>query len=146
VRTYDARRETPILKRIQIALSHGAVRLFRNNVGLAWQGKCLRVSAMRLIIDSPRVVHFGLAEGSADLIGFKSVTITPEMVGTTIAQFVSIEVKRLRGGEYRENQRAWAAMIEAHGGLSGVARSIKEATALLQGAAHDGIDSGHESG
>jgi ribosomal protein S19 len=38
-------------------------------------------------------VQFGLCKGSADLIGWKRVTVTPEMVGSTVAVFTSIEVK-----------------------------------------------------
>ena len=56
------------------------MRLFRNNVGTA------------LTLDG-RYIKFGLCEGSSDLIGFESITITKEMVGKKIARFCAFEIK-----------------------------------------------------
>jgi hypothetical protein len=39
----------------------------------------------------------GLVKATADLIGWRSITITPDMVGTTVAIFASIEVKTPTG-------------------------------------------------
>jgi hypothetical protein len=72
--------EQTIQQEIRIACSQGPVRLFRNNTGT------LRDA-------NGRPVQFGLCKGSADLIGWKRVTVTPEMVGSIVAVFTSIEVK-----------------------------------------------------
>jgi hypothetical protein len=90
--------------------------LWRNNVGV-------------LIDATGRPVRFGLANDSpklnaalksGDLIGWRTVTITPEMVGARIAQFISRECKH-EGWEYTGRDReaaqaAWLRMINAAGG------------------------------
>jgi len=91
--------------------------LFRNNTG-----------TLRDINGRP--VSFGLCKGSADLIGWRSVTITPEMVGQQIAVFTSIEVKAATG-RIRPEQQQWLNAVQAAGGIAGVARSVGEAMDLL---------------
>jgi VRR-NUC domain len=127
--------ETKTLKAIELALSQGECRLLRNNIGQAWQGKVSRAppgpwAQGSLIIQAPRVVHFGLAGGSSDLIGFKSVTVTPEMVGIKLAIFTSIEVKA--AGRFQKGQRDWLAMVKEFGGIAGVAHSVEEAQAIVK--------------
>jgi hypothetical protein len=46
------------------------------------------------------------ARGSADLIGYRTITITPEMVGQQVAVFTSIEVKTPTG-RIRPEQQQW---------------------------------------
>jgi hypothetical protein len=122
--------ETEKLKAIHLALSQGDCRIFRNNIGEAWQGRISPAPpgpwvAGSLIIQTPRLVHFGLASGSSDLIGFRSLTVTPDMVGKKIAVFLSIEVKK--GGRFQKGQREWLAMVSSFGGIAGVAHSVEEA-------------------
>jgi hypothetical protein len=85
------------------------VRVFRNQVG-----------AYR----SPdgRFINFGLAKGSSDLIGFKTVTITQDMVGKDIAVFLSIEVKTPKG-KLTDEQKHWLQFIKDKGGIAFVART-----------------------
>jgi hypothetical protein len=112
--------ETHLQQRIRLACSVGRSRLFRNNVG------ALRDAT------TGRLIRFGLCPGSADLIGWRRLTITPEMVGTTIAQFVSLEVKapgRIR--ETRPDQLVWRDQVAAAGGLAVIADSVKSATTAL---------------
>jgi hypothetical protein len=107
-------------------------RLFRNNVGAAWAGKWDRQPNGTIIIQHPRRVEFGLATGSGDIIGMRSLEITPEMVGTRVAQFVSIETKTPKGVT-TEEQKNWRDMVQFMGGASGIARTIDEAATLLGG-------------
>lgn len=96
------------------------VRLWRNNVGV-------------LFDVNGRPVRYGLANDSAtlnrelksgDLIGWRPVLVTPDMVGRVIAQFVSRECKpadwrpALSGErfEHEEAQRRWAKLINDAGG------------------------------
>lgn len=109
--------EQRIQQEIRIACSTGDTRLFRNNTGT------LRDA-------NGRPVQFGLCKGSADLIGWKRVTITPEMVGTTVAVFLSIEVKTATG-RLRSEQQQWLDAVQAAGGIAGVARSVEDAERLL---------------
>jgi hypothetical protein len=109
--------EQQIQQHIRIACSTGATRLFRNNTGT-------------LRDQHGRPVSFGLCKGSADLIGYRSITITPEMVGQQVAVFASIEVKTPTG-RIRPDQREWMETVQAAGGIAGVARSVEDAKALL---------------
>jgi hypothetical protein len=113
--------EQTIQQRIRLALSTGSVRLFRNNTGTLYDRQ-------------GRPVQFGLARGSADLIGWTMRTITPEMVGQQVAVFTSIEVKSA-SGRLRPEQQQWLDAVQAAGGIAGVARSVEQAEALLTAAA-----------
>ena len=114
-----ANAETDLQQRIRLAIgTHPELRLFRNQVGQ---------------LPDPhtgRMVQFGLARGSADLIGWRTITITPDMVGRQVAVFTSIEVKTERG-RVRPEQHAWLGCVQAAGGIAGIARSIADATQII---------------
>lgn len=116
--------EQRIQQEIRIACSTGNTRLFRNNTGT-------------LRDQHGRPVQFGLARGSADLIGWRTVTVTPEMVGQQVALFTSIEVKTPTG-RVRPEQQQWLQAVQAAGGIAGVARSVEEAEALLRSVTAEG--------
>jgi hypothetical protein len=109
--------EQTIQQHIRLACSSGNCRLFRNNTGTLKDA-------------NGRPVQFGLCKGSADLIGWTTRTITPEMVGTQVAVFTSIEVKTATG-RLRPEQRQWLDAVQAAGGVAGVARSVADAQQLL---------------
>lgn len=92
------------------------VYLFRNNVGV-------------LEDRNGRPVRYGLANDSAalnavlksaDLIGGRPVTITPQHVGQTLLQFLSRECKppgwSYTGTPREVAQLNWANLINSHGG------------------------------
>ena len=108
--------EQRIQQEIRLAISKVDTRVFRNNTGT------LRDA-------NGRPVTFGLAVGSADLIGWRTVTITPDMVGQRVAVFTSIEVKSATG-RLRPEQRQWLEAVQAAGGIAGVARSVEDAARL----------------
>lgn len=108
--------EQQIQQHIRLAISRGPVRLYRNNTGT-------------LRDRHGRPVSFGLCNGSADLIGWTTRTITPEMVGQHVAVFTSIEVKTATG-RLRPEQRQWLDAVQAAGGIAGVARSVEDAQGL----------------
>lgn len=125
--------ETDIQKRIQVALSKLAGLItFRNNTGTGWQGKTERGKFGALIIREPRPLDAGLCKGSADLIGWRSIVITPDMVGRRVAIFAAVEVKA-RSGRLTAEQRAFLEAVWRAGGIAGVARSEAEAVALAEG-------------
>lgn len=68
--------------------------------------------------------------GGSDLIGYRRVTVTPEMVGTEVPVFAAIEVKTAKG-RATEQQKAFIEHIQNAGGLAGVARSVDEANSIL---------------
>ena len=136
-------RETPMMRATWKALSRGPVRLYRNNVGLGWQGQTTHVTAETLadcraslrpgdmIIRGPRPLRAGLDRGSGDHIGWRQVVITPAMAGHTIAQFVSAEAKAAWGRE-RPEQVTWRQLVSSRGGLAFTYRSTEEAAAALR--------------
>ena len=109
--------EQTIQQHIRLACSIGTCRLFRNNTGTLKDA-------------NGRPVSFGLAKGSADLIGWTTRTVTQDMVGTQVAVFTSIEVKTATG-KIRPEQQQWLNAVQAAGGIAGVARSVGEAMDLL---------------
>ncbi len=109
--------ETAILQAVRLALSRAGVVIFRNQVG-----------ALRDADD--RVVRFGLCPGSSDLIGWRSVTITPEMVGQRVAVFTACEVKTPTG-RTRPEQTHFLATVRDAGGIAMLVRSAEEAAQVL---------------
>jgi len=114
-----ANAETTLQQQIRLALgTHPDARIFRNQVGSLPDPR------------TGRLVTFGLARGSADLIGWRTVTITPAMVGTRLAIFTSIEVKTPTG-RVRPEQQAWLETVQQAGGIAGVARSVSDALRIV---------------
>lgn len=94
------------------------LRMFRNQVG---QLPDLRTG---------RPVQFGLAKGSSDLIGFKTIEVTSDMVGQKLAVFTSIEVKTAKG-KLSPMQHNWLSCVNKAGGITGVARSVQDAIQII---------------
>lgn len=101
-------REQSIMQRVQLEATRKGWRVFRNNVG------CLP--------DARGVpVRYGLCPGSSDLIGWRELVITPDMVGHTVAQFVAVEVKTPTGKPTAQQMRFLEA-VAAAGGVAVIAR------------------------
>ena len=116
-----ANAETTLQQEIRLALgTNPDVRAFRNQVGSLPDPR------------TGRLVTFGLARGSADLIGWRTITIGPEHVGQRIAVFTSIEVKTPTG-RVSSFQQSWHQAVLAAGGFSGIARSVSDALQIATG-------------
>jgi len=108
--------ERNVQAEVRLEAGRLGIKLWRNNVGVLKDERGVPV-------------RFGLANDSStlnstiksgDLIGWKPVLITQDMVGSTIAQFVSRECK-LPGWVYKGNDReraqlAWIQLILNDGG------------------------------
>ena len=117
---------------IRLAASQQGLRLWRNNVGAtpaAVEYHCPRCHFEGEA--KQRVVRYGLANDSqqlnavvksSDLIGVMPRLITPELVGTTIGQFIAVECKRpgwrYTGKGREEAQQAYLAVVSGKGGLA----------------------------
>ncbi len=111
--------ETDLQQRIRLAVgTRPDLRLFRNQVGSLPDPR------------TGRPVQFGLARGSADLIGWRTVVVTPDMVGQRIAVFTSIEVKTPTG-RLTPAQHAWLGVVRTAGGIAGVARTVSDAVHIV---------------
>ena len=112
-------KETTLQQEIRLALGQlPALRMFRNQVG--------QLPDMR----TGRPVQFGLAKGSSDLIGFKTIEVTSDMVGQKLAVFTSIEVKTAKG-KLSPMQHNWLSCVNKAGGITGVARSVQDAIQII---------------
>ena len=108
--------EAKILNEIR-KLSVGALRLFRNNNGVAK-------------MQDGSVVRYGMGNGTSDLIGFYRLHITSEMVGQDVAIFTAIEVKSSSGRATPE-QNNFIRFVRQSGGIAGIARSPEEVKELI---------------
>lgn len=117
--------EARVQNEIRLALGR-EVTLFRNNVGKAWTGDAMNLPDGSVLIRNPRILHAGLCKGSSDLIGWRSVTVTPDMIGQQVAVFSAIEVKGPRGRATPEQVHFINTVISA-GGFGCVAKSASDA-------------------
>ncbi len=99
-----SRREKSIENDIRVALHGVGVLCFKNHT-------------------DNRQMHTGLGIGCADLIA----VVPPH------GRFLGIEVKSNRSGSRTNaNQDRWLVTVQKYGGVSGVARSVEEALALVE--------------
>lgn len=130
--------ETNIVRRI-LLLGIAGIRLFRNNSGSAWIGasvvikksQSVWVNAGDVIVKQGRFFQAGLCTGSSDIIGFKSVEVTPEMVGSRVAVFTAIEAKT-KSGRASKEQIAFIEMVNKNGGIAFIATDEVEAMDLIK--------------
>jgi hypothetical protein len=100
--------ESALQHRILVAYNRGPVRLWRNNVGIAHY-------------PDGSVVRYGLAPGSADLIGLIA------------GRFLAVECKSPRG-RLRREQKEWLAVVERLGGIAVVAREVEDVARAIEAA------------
>ena len=118
--------ESEVQQDVQLAARYDNTHLMRNNCGAAKD-------------QTGRVVRYGLGNiskkhqenmASSDLIGFKQVVITPDMVGKTVAIFTAVEVKKEAWNpdkkfDKRETaQNNFIQWVKSMGGLGGFANSV----------------------
>lgn len=101
--------ERALMIRIRAAVaSMEGILIWRNNTG----------------VDTTRGVRYGLAVGSADLIG---IVRTASGVG----RFLALEVKR-PGERPTAEQRKWLAVVNRAGGVAVVVRSVEDAIKAIE--------------
>jgi len=100
--------EGKIQDAIRLALSDDGVCVWRNNCGTAehWNGTTVQR------------VRYGLAPGSADLIGICG------------GRFIAIEVKTPTG-RVSPDQATWLECVRRAGGFAAVVRSVEDARAAI---------------
>ena len=131
-------RESNVGKKIRMALSKTGARLFRINTGTGWTGNKIVWLPKNhdtwpgaLVIYDPRPFSSGTPVGYADYTGWKSITVSEEMVGQTLAVFMAVEVKA--GTSATKEQQNFIERVLQAGGIAGVVRSPEDALALLDG-------------
>jgi hypothetical protein len=137
------------MRRISKHLSAIGCTVFRNNVGQAWTGNAKKITKNDVyycergdvIIKNARVFHGGLAKGSSDIIGWKTVEVTPEMVGKKLAVFMAVEVKKderhalsaaISKTQHHQQQQRFVNAVKFNGGISGFAGSEEQAAEIVK--------------
>ncbi len=113
--------EATLLRRVLVRASQLGARLFRNQVG---RYRLARPEC-RECQSRGRVIASGLCVGSSDLIGWRSITVTPEMVGQQIAVFVAAELKGTEG-KLSVEQQQFLSVVNAAGGRGLIVRSVDD--------------------
>lgn len=116
VKDTPALSEAAVQQRVRLEAAKKGIRIWRNNVGV-------------LTDDRGVPVRYGLANDSkavnsmiksSDLIGIRPVTITPDMVGRVIGQFVAREIKaegwRYSGNVHEAAQLRYLELVTGMGG------------------------------
>ena len=98
--------EREIQQAIRLAVQGPDIVLWRNNVGHG-------------VLSDGRHIDYGLAVGSADLVGICA------------GRFFAIEVKAPKG-RVTDEQRQWIALVQSKGGFACVVRSVDEALAAVE--------------
>ena len=113
--------ETKIQNLILMSLSKAGCLVFRNETAGAWVGRVLHKDAGQVTLTDARMIRFGLAVGSSDIIG-----IAP------CGRFFAVEVKT-RTGKPTKEQMVFLNAVNNAGGISGIARSVEDALKLIRG-------------
>lgn len=133
--------EHAIQNTIRNALA-GKCLLFRANVGQGWTSSQPAFIAKRtqgtvlqpgdVVLRAARPFSTGLPPGFPDTFGLVSKTITPDMVGQVIGQFIAGEIKD-ENGKVSPKQVQCLAAIGQNGGRAGVWRSVADALKTVLG-------------
>jgi hypothetical protein len=114
-------RERDLLPTLLLRFGRGASRVFRINAGMGWAGKLVRrTRGGETVLRDARPFH-GAPDGFPDLIGWASVTVTPQMVGRRVAVVLVIEAKSTSGTPSKQ-QRKFHQLVAASGGVAVIAR------------------------
>lgn len=110
------RSEAYVQSAVRLEAGRKGCQLFRNNLG-AMEDKTGRVIRYGLANDSRKMNE---TVKSSDLVGWRTVTITPEMVGQIIAQTVVRECKpeawTWTGTDHEWAQLRWLELVTLAGG------------------------------
>lgn len=126
-----------LTKQVLMLASRVGARLWRRNVGQGWIGNAKKYTQRETVIVNPgdvviraaRPFHNGEA-GQYDTWGWQAVTITPEMVGTIMAQHIEIEIK-FGADRLSTEQQNWGAFCATQGVRAGVARTVDDAARII---------------
>lgn len=134
--------ENQVLRLVWLALGV-MCRLFRLNSGMGWVpmgGKVTNDGAGNAVVPGGRPIPLGFGmpngdpvPGVGDLVGWTTITITPEMVGCDIAVFTDIETKSSKDAKRRLSQKNFISQVRQAGGIAGFAHSPEMALEIVKG-------------
>lgn len=125
--------ENEVQQKVQIEAAYHGCKLMRNNSGACKDS-------------TGRLIRFGLGNiskshsdriKSSDLVGFTTVTITPDMVGKRVAVFTAFEVKasdwKFSSTGRERAQLAFIDWVKAHGGIAAFVNKTEQVIDILKG-------------
>jgi len=112
--------ETKLMRRIMVDLTAAGCLVFRNESAGAYVGKVIHKDARIVTLANAQLITFGLAVGSADIIGIHKAT----------GRFLAFEVKTSTGRPTKE-QLNFIEQVRAANGVAGIVRSTQDALDLL---------------
>ena len=125
-----ASKHTAIMKLAQMEATRKGWRLFVNFVGGLWLGRSIderKTSAgLHVVLHNAKFLRVGLTPGSFDLVGWRPLVVTPDMVGHTIAQFTTVDAKTKGYKRLSSEQLIWARAVKNAGGFVGMAMEVPE--------------------
>lgn len=137
-------KEQTIQNRARLALSQEQLGVYwRANVGQAWTSNetfkitgnghaaSFRLQVGDMVLREARPFDTGLPKGFSDLFGGTYVTITPDMVGKTVAVFTGLEAKG-PNGRLTKHQQFFLDAVVRMGGIGGVFRSPEQAVEIVR--------------
>lgn len=131
-------KEADFMRLMQRVASSLGARLFRQNTGMAWTSNKTEIIKMEkkvtvrpgdVVLRNARPFRSGFP-GWSDLGGWKTVEITPDMVGSRFAQYVAAEIK-VETKSTQDQADYLAAVIRA-GGRAAVVKSEEDLHSLLR--------------
>lgn len=123
--------EDAIKKNVRLTLSQRfGTCIFNNPVGRFFAGKFVEKKGNLLTIAGGRFVQCGLFPGMPDLIGWRRIVITPDMVGKFVAVFVGVETKTSTN-KNQANQALVQERLKKDGALCGVARCAEDLEVIM---------------
>lgn len=120
-----------LFKHTQLLFSKLGHRLFRHNVGVAYQGETIRMKNGDILIKNPRTIRFGLVEGMGDGVGWTRRQVTPNMLGKYVLIFTTAEIKYGKD-RLSSKQLSIHNFINDNGGISYIIKSISDADSLIK--------------
>jgi hypothetical protein len=123
---------TTTLKLALIEGTRKGWRLFVNTIAHGWVGKLERdhpssFGEKCVELSHARFFTFGLGSDTFDAVGWRTLEITQDMVGKSIAQIVWIDAKTQGYKRLSKGQRNFAQQVRKAGGFVGVAQQIEGA-------------------
>ena len=112
--------ETTLQNLIMLALSDAGCTIWRNETSGAWVGKVIYKTGNQVTLTNARMLSFGLAKGSSDIIGLSPT-----------GRFMAIEVKT-KSGRTSTDQRNFLQAVSKSGGIAGIVNSIEQALQLIE--------------
>lgn len=129
--------EGAVIARVQIDSSAKGWRLFRNSVGMAWQGnkvgEFMRDGIKAVLLSSARRVAYGLGVGTSDLVGWAPRKYIDPETGelVTVAVFVAVECKTQGYKRTTAEQDNFLEQVAMAGGAAYIARGKGETVDMI---------------